>query len=198
MEHTANKDANGNNKIGDVAGMVFFAVATILAALAAMEHPTLLAWLSVLHNGLLAIIFAARRPATKTDQVGLIFGLLAAALPMAVYPDAIPIWLLIPGLLGYVLTLWSLLALGRSFGIGPADRGLVKAGPYKLVRHPMYLGELVYRAALVGASMNVLNAIILVVLVLLQVARIRREEKVIENYAAYAEETHWRLIPGLW
>ena len=37
------------------------------------------------------------------------------------------------------LSLVSLLALGRRFGIRPALRGLATRGPYRLVRHPMYL-----------------------------------------------------------
>ncbi len=184
--------------LGDITGLAFFTFATVMAMLAAMEHPTLLAWLSVLHNGMLVVIYAIRRPAAQTDQVGMIFGLLAAALPLVSYPDSIPTWLLIPGLAGYALTIWSLFTLGKSFGIGPADRGLVKHGPYNLVRHPMYLGELIYRSVLVGASMNPMNGLILIVLALLQVARIRREEKVITSYAEYKEQTRWRLIPGLW
>ncbi|MCU0486947.1 MAG: hypothetical protein MUC85_12655 [Anaerolineales bacterium] len=33
--------------------------------------------------------------------------------------------------LGLLLVLWALGTLGRSFGIAPADRGLVKDGPYR-------------------------------------------------------------------
>jgi len=184
--------------VGDYLGLMFFAFATIMAGIAAWEHPTLLAWLSVVHNGLLAVIYTMRRPAAKVDQKGLILGLLAAALPMAAYPDAVPTWLLIPGLAGYALTMWALMALGKSFGIAPADRGLVKRGPYKLVRHPMYLGELVYRCILVGAHLTLANVALLAALVVVQVARIKREERIIGGYENYQQETRWRLLPGIW
>src|SRR4029077_5938055 len=38
-----------------------------------------------------------------------------------------------------LLSLASLLTLRRSFGVRPALRNLVTKGPYRLVRHPMYL-----------------------------------------------------------
>ena len=184
--------------LGNVIGLAFFAFATFLSGLAAVESPTILAWLSLVHNGLLTAIYCIRRPAVRSDRVGLWLGLIAAFLPLVSYPKEIPTWLLIPGLAGYVLTLWSLLALGRSFGIAPADRGLVRHGPYRLVRHPMYLGELVYRCALVGASLSAGNLVVLLALILVQVARIKREEKIIAYYDEYAKQIRWRLLPGIW
>lgn len=184
--------------MGDYAGFVFFAFAAALAGLAAWEHPTLLAWLSVAHNALLAGVYAVRRPAARSDQRGLLLGLLAAAMPLASYPDVIPVWLMVIGLVGYGMTLWSLLSLGKSFGIAPADRGLVKGGAYRLVRHPMYLGELVYRGVMVMAEPSVPNALLMVALVVVQVMRIKREERIIAGYEGYKGETRWRLIPGIW
>ena len=44
--------------------------------------------------------------------------------------------------LGMILSIFSLASLGRSFSIIPQARKLVKSGPYRLVRHPIYVGEL--------------------------------------------------------
>jgi protein-S-isoprenylcysteine O-methyltransferase Ste14 len=41
-------------------------------------------------------------------------------------------------LVGLSICVWSFLALGRSFGFVAADRGLVRRGPYAVVRHPIY------------------------------------------------------------
>ena len=41
---------------------------------------------------------------------------------------------------GAVFSLWSILWLGRSLGIVVSVREIVLAGPYRYVRHPIYLG----------------------------------------------------------
>jgi hypothetical protein len=45
-------------------------------------------------------------------------------------------------LCGNSFALASVAALGRCFGVLPDVRGLVMRGPYRVVRHPLYLGEL--------------------------------------------------------
>jgi protein-S-isoprenylcysteine O-methyltransferase Ste14 len=184
----------------DRAGLAFFTFAAVVSALAAWEQPTILAWLAALHNAILAVLYARRRPASSYDQRGLWLGILAAVLPLAApYPAVMTVPVLIIGLLGYGLVLWSLLTLGRSFGIAPADRGLVTQGPYSFVRHPMYLGELILRAALVVTSPQPLLAgALLVALVIIQVIRALREERIINAYSAYASRVRYRLIPGVW
>jgi protein-S-isoprenylcysteine O-methyltransferase Ste14 len=43
-------------------------------------------------------------------------------------------------ILGPAISLWGLLYLGRSFGVYVTVRKVVLSGPYRWVRHPMYLG----------------------------------------------------------
>src|SRR5215472_10188295 len=64
--------------------------------------------------------------------------------------------------LGAGLSLVSLLAMGRRFGIRPALRGLVTIGPYKLVRHPMYLS---YVLADIGYNLQEWNSVTLLLVV---------------------------------
>ncbi len=181
-------------------GFVFFGVAAGLSGLACWQQPSLLAGLVVLHNALLAGIYLRRNPTLRYDQKGLYLGLLAAVLPTATPLPAAPGFLItLLALSGYGLILWSLLTLRSRFGIAPADRGLVTDGPYRLVRHPMYLGELLLRGALVASAPNLVLALLLTVcLALIQVLRIQREEGIIRGYAIYAAQTRFRLLPGVW
>jgi protein-S-isoprenylcysteine O-methyltransferase Ste14 len=100
-------------------------------------------------------------------------------------------------LTGYGLVFWSLVTLGPRFGIAPADRGLVTTGPYRLVRHPMYLGELVLRGALVLSNAPLAGLPPFLILVFIQALRLLREEKVIAGYPGYADQVRWRLLPWI-
>jgi len=176
-------------------GLVFFLFAFLVSALAALEHPSLLAWFSALHNLVLAWIYARRKPETAYDRTGLWLGLMAAFLPMPLTPETVAVQFMLAGLAGYGLVFWSLLTLGSRFGIAPADRGLVTTGPYRLLRHPMYLGELILRGALILATAPAEGLLPFLILVLIQIVRIQREEKVLTGYPDYASQVRWRLIP---
>ena len=184
----------------DRIGLAFFTFAAVVSFLATWEHPSMLAWMAACHNVILAVLYARRKPAVKYDRLGLWLGLLAAVLPLVtVYSVEISLSLMITGLLGYSLIFWSLISLGNRFGIAPADRGLVVCGPYRIVRHPMYLGELVLRAALVTASTQALLATgSLITLAVIQVLRILREERILTGYGPYASQVPYRLVPGVW
>ena len=179
-------------------GFGLFLLAAILSGLSAWQAPSVLAILNTVHNALLAILYITRLPAHKSDNFGLVLGLTAALLPAFAgtsLKTVSPFWTLI-GIGGELLVLWSLVSLGRRFGIAPADRGLVDRGPYRLVRHPMYLGELVLRLALAVGSLEAL--IWLPFMFSLQILRAIREERILSGYAQYTRQVRWRLIPFLY
>ncbi|WP_322507030.1 methyltransferase family protein [Anaerolinea sp.] len=186
--------------VRDRLGFAFFAFAALIAGFSAWQSPSILAWLYAFHNLLLAWFYMKREPAKRYDRVGLWLGLTAAMLPTPVQGIPSSWYLLIPGLLGYTLILWSLMTLGTKFGIAPADRGLTSRGPYQVVRHPMYLGELVFRATLLSSSGNLgMDSLFLfVILTAIQCMRILREERWISGYDRYLWNTQWRLIPLIW
>ncbi|GBC83559.1 hypothetical protein HRbin10_02709 [bacterium HR10] len=102
---------------------------------------------------------------------------------------------------GSAITIAALLALGRSFSIFPEARRLVTRGPYAVVRHPMYLGEIL---AGLGLTLQVLSeraVLLFAIFLTAQLARLRYEEQILERtfpeYATYKLRTA-RLIPRLY
>jgi protein-S-isoprenylcysteine O-methyltransferase Ste14 len=92
----------------------------------------------------------------------------------------------------------SLVALGRSLGIAPADRGLVRHGPYRFIRHPIYAFEALFFVGWLVNVQTVSAAIIVAVWAALQIARIVREERILGGYDDYRQRVRWRIIPFVW
>ena len=85
-----------------------------------------------------------------------------------------------------------------------SDRGqqVVRSGPYRWVRHPMYLGCLAMypgTAWMLGSPtalmLAVLHDLTFVVRTALEDRTLQRE---LPGYRDYAAETRWRLLPGIW
>ena len=90
------------------------------------------------------------------------------------------------------------LALGRSFGLLPAQRGVVVAGPYRIVRHPIYLGYLIAHVGFLLSNFSLRNLSVFALLYVAQIVRIGREEALLahdEVYRAYQQHVPWRLLP---
>jgi protein-S-isoprenylcysteine O-methyltransferase Ste14 len=199
---------------------VFLALAAVTAADAvhtigafathAGSRPGLLALYAVLRTAiaLAFALFTAQRSEPRRCVREPVAFLACAVAMLAVVPVAgpsagTPSALLLAGdSVAVIGSLWifaSVLALGRCFGVLPEARGLVTRGPYRLVRHPVYLGEIVALAGLTIAAPTPSHLAILVVFVLAQSARMGLEEHALSEafpeYAAYAERTS-RLVPA--
>jgi protein-S-isoprenylcysteine O-methyltransferase Ste14 len=135
--------------------------------------------------------------------------LLRRALPALAFPFREPGWVLAATVLiavGAAFRLWSIATLGRYFRAVvhiQENHHVVRAGPYRILRHPSYTGLLV---VLLGISLvfgNYASTVVYELLVIVGVLyRIHVEERMLldglgEDYAAYMRETN-RLIPGVW
>jgi protein-S-isoprenylcysteine O-methyltransferase Ste14 len=92
------------------------------------------------------------------------------------------------------------LALRRSFGVAPANRGVKVSGPYALVRHPMYAGYLLVHIGQLILFPSLLNLLVYGIGWWAQILRLLAEEELLcadPTYAAYRDRVRWRLIPGL-
>jgi protein-S-isoprenylcysteine O-methyltransferase Ste14 len=101
-------------------------------------------------------------------------------------------------LFGVGIAVVSLATLGRSFGLVAANRGVRIGGPYRLVRHPVYLGYVFTNVGYILENPKSLNIAVFGVAFLGQLVRIREEERVLgldHSYRLYMSRVRSRLIP---
>jgi protein-S-isoprenylcysteine O-methyltransferase Ste14 len=101
---------------------------------------------------------------------------------------------------GLLLVIGGKMTLGRSFGIAPANRGVVARGPYMIVRHPIYAGYLITHVAFLVAQPTPLNLLIVAVADTALIARALIEERVLSTdvqYRTYCQRVAWHLVPGV-
>ncbi|NNM83890.1 isoprenylcysteine carboxylmethyltransferase family protein [Candidatus Parcubacteria bacterium] len=133
------------------------------------------------------------------------FGTFAATAFLFLPTAALPVPLLATAMLciaaGLGLSVYALIYLGRSFAILPSARTLVILGPYRLVRHPLYLFE---EVAVVGIMLQFVqpwSLLIFMAQLAAQFARMHYEERILTQvfpeYSAYASRTA-RFIPGIY
>jgi protein-S-isoprenylcysteine O-methyltransferase Ste14 len=103
--------------------------------------------------------------------------------------------------LAAVLSLASLLTLGRWFGVRPALRGLAMKGPYRIVRHPMYLSYVIADIGYNLQEWNLGTALMVLAGWASLLYRIRAEERVLAqhpDWPTYVASAKCRLLPGIW
>lgn len=209
-ESPVQRGESGRRRFAD---FILFGVTALELAILFWLTPsfTLVDWIYVCSNLLVLGLALTRRPAQEQDRS------IAAAIAVIVsytYSYAqVALLRWVPGhegwpgvglilvIVGAGLSLLSLISLGRFFGVRPALRGLATRGPYRVVRHPLYLA---YVFADVGYNLQEWNLGTLMLVAAgwaSMLYRIHAEERVLSHnpdWADYARRVRYRLLPGIW
>lgn len=109
-------------------------------------------------------------------------------------------------LLGMLLRIWVRLSLKAAYQGNlqvQTEQRLVIEGPYRLLRHPGYLGFVLLGLGLAVGFSSLSGLLGLALLIFSLAYRIRIEESMLIQvfgweYAAYTARTRFRMIPGIW
>lgn len=163
--------------------------------------------LLLVSEALVVVLTMFRRPAGVVDRT--LMARLLTALSMfgpplvrpasltAIAPETLTA--MITGL-GLVVVVFGKVSLGRSFGLTPANRGVVCSGVYRFVRHPIYLGYLMTHVGFLLANPTEWNITLLITADLALMLRALREEQALSQdaeYHHYMQRVRWRLVPGV-
>lgn len=162
--------------------------------------------LIIVSEALVVVFMLTRRMAkdVSTKPLDWLVALLGTAAPMLVRPGGHPLTPPIFGmglmLVGVLFTIWGKLVLRRGFGLAAANRGVVRTGAYRFVRHPIYAGYIVIYIGFFVLNPTPWNTAVYLSVATLLVLRILAEERVLVRdpaYAAFMAEVRYRLAPGL-
>ena len=111
--------------------------------------------LLVLRDFAAGYFFFRRKPAYSKGSTTLtILAYASSAIPLLYFDSSVSSKSLFLGsdllaIVGFLIVVLATVELGTSIGISPANRGLVRSGIYRYIKHPMYLGYVVSEFGLV-------------------------------------------------
>lgn len=186
--------------------VMFSAMATRIARDVAVTHHT--TGLLLLASEALVVVFTMiRRPAGTVDRTwnARLVTILSTFGPQLVRPASLvplapeSMTLLMSGA-GLILVVLGKLSLGRSFGLTPANRGVVSTGVYRYARHPIYMGYLITHVGFLIANPLGWNLTVLAAADVALLLRAIREERTLAldpAYRSYMQRVRWRVVPGV-
>jgi len=172
------------------------------------------------HPGILAERFNFKAQDVKSwDKVIAPLMALSLSFPLVIvagldhhfaWSSHLPIWMNLLGFVliafGYAFATWALIEnrFFSSFVRIQKDRGheVCSSGPYRIVRHPGYAGNILALPGIVLALGSVWTLIPVVIAIIITVIRTQLEDRTLQEelkgYKEYVQRVRYRLIPGIY
>jgi len=171
-------------RTGHVTGLLLLAGESLVVVLTVVRRKAMYVDRSVA-AGVLTLLSVAGPPMLRASDVN------------SMVPDVVTAMV---SAIGLGLVVVGKMALGRSFGLVPANRGVVVRGPYGFVRHPIYAGYMITHVAFFIADPIPWNAVVILIADTALILRALMEERVLSNdvaYQGYCRRVGWHLVPGV-
>lgn len=126
------------------------------------------------------------------------------------WTEPLPLWTVVAAVVvmvaGWAIIIWAM-ANNPFFSAtvrvqDDRDQQVMTGGPYQYVRHPGYVGAILYNAVtplILGSLWAFVPALVVVLYFIIRTAAedptLQRE---LPGYAAYAQRVRYRLLPGVW
>jgi protein-S-isoprenylcysteine O-methyltransferase Ste14 len=200
-----------SDHLADFAGrgiiVVLFTFMTMRLTADFVETGRITGLLLLVSEGLVVALTVFRRAALVIDRSWRARGLTAMSLcgPLLVRPVAdgemaSGATTAALGFTGLLIVVAGKLSLGRSFGLMPANRGIVCTGLYRWLRHPIYAGYLLTHVGFLAAHATPWNLSALLLADTALLFRAVLEERTLaldSKYVAYQGRVRWRVLPGV-
>jgi len=151
------------------------------------------------------VIFARRASHGSTSTREWLIAFAGTAAPLLATPGGSPLLpvniIAMIFVIGIMLQVAAKVNLNRSFGIVPANRGVVTTGFYRVVRHPVYASYFIGHVAFFLVNPTIWNLCIYATELGFQIARMHAEEGLLSRdpaYASYLRTVRYRLVPGVY
>lgn len=177
-------------------------------------------WAEYRHPGILAERFNFKAQDVKSwDKVMGPLMALSLSFPLVIVAGLdhhfawsvhLPIWMNLLGLalitFGYAFATWALIENRFFFSLvriqKDREHEVCNSGPYRIVRHPGYAGNILALPGIVLALGSVWTLIPVVIAIIISVIRTELEDRTLqeelEGYKEYVQGVQYRLIPGIY
>ncbi|WP_373036298.1 isoprenylcysteine carboxylmethyltransferase family protein [Sulfurimonas sp.] len=177
-------------------------------------------WAEHRHPGILAERFNIKAQNVKSwDKITAPLMAISLSFPLAIvagldhrfaWSPLLPIWMNLLGFVliafGYTFASWALIEnrFFSTFVRIQKERGheVCSSGPYKIVRHPGYAGNIFALPGIVLALGSVWTLIPVLIAIIIAVIRTELEDRTLQEelrgYKEYVQQVRYRLIPGIY